>query len=544
MRLLTLKTKDFRVLSGDRDFDFADGLTGITGPNGAGKSTLVNAVAYALYGPDMLRSGSVDVTTWGAKKASVELSFEFNGLTYKIERNPTDAKLTVQSEDESEHLVSHGRDPVTKAVADLLKVDKDGFLVSVFARQKELAYISSLQPQVRMTTILRLLNINQINKAIKNVRELASGIRRELDGLRYQQADVVDLKKMITEFNQALVSAKDQIDEYDKEVASAAGSVVAAYAKADALAKRREQELVKWQEYSKIDGELATLWAQSVSQATRLEIQLRDMKNSCPLCKRPFDNAEEIESERGKLKDAIDSYIGDTDQIAIERQQVKSEWEPKLQPVDPKEDQEARSGLSDANSALSTAKMNLAVAQSKVATIEHNLNLTSTQYANAEALGKRIKTLEVDAVAHETASKELNSMKERMIGRIIPALNERASRLVEKMTEGKYSELALTPDYDIQFRNSQGELKGFVHLSGGEQTIFALALRLAISDLRAENIGVLFLDEVMSDLSSEDGRDESTWQTLESLSDKYNQIFVISHVAAFKDRAPSVIRLV
>jgi DNA repair exonuclease SbcCD ATPase subunit len=71
--------------------------------------------------------------------------------------------------------------------------------------------------------------------------------------------------------------------------------------------------------------------------------------------------------------------------------------------------------------------------------------------------------------------------------------------------------------------------------------VFALALRLAIADLKAGSIGVLVLDEVLDSLDA--GRQEATWAALERLTNRYNQIFVITHVDSFKDRAPHTIQV-
>jgi exonuclease SbcC len=154
---------------------------------------------------------------------------------------------------------------------------------------------------------------------------------------------------------------------------------------------------------------------------------------------------------------------------------------------------------------------------------------------------KSIKMLQKEIVDYTTTSAELAKFKTEMVSGVIPTLSERASELITQITEGKYSELSLTPAYDIQYRNDQGDFKSFPNLSGGEQDAFALAMRLAIADLRASRIGVLVLDEVFESLDSD--RQEATWQALEKLSTRFSQVFLVTHVASFKDRAPYTINL-
>lgn len=159
----------------------------------------------------------------------------------------------------------------------------------------------------------------------------------------------------------------------------------------------------------------------------------------------------------------------------------------------------------------------------------------------AEASQDRVASLERAVLVMDVAVGELARLRETMIGKVIPTLNESASAILSLMTDGRYTELSLTPDYEIQYRNDIGELKAFENLSGGEKDIFALALRLALADLRADRLGILFLDEVLESLDSD--RQQLAWQTLEQLTKRYSQIFVVTHVSDFKERASTTISL-
>jgi DNA repair protein SbcC/Rad50 len=160
---------------------------------------------------------------------------------------------------------------------------------------------------------------------------------------------------------------------------------------------------------------------------------------------------------------------------------------------------------------------------------------------NAIKIFDRINELERLVVLNETTSSELTALKESMIATAIPMISERSSELITKFTDGRYTEIHLTSNYEIQYRNELGELKSFENLSGGEKDVFALALRLAIADLRADSIGVLLLDEVLESLDVD--RQEATWNAIERLTNRYNQVFLITHVQAFKDRAATVIAI-
>jgi DNA repair exonuclease SbcCD ATPase subunit len=152
-----------------------------------------------------------------------------------------------------------------------------------------------------------------------------------------------------------------------------------------------------------------------------------------------------------------------------------------------------------------------------------------------------LEAAEKAVTTYEIAVRELGTLKDSIVTEAIPAINELASAFVSELTDGTYNELVLTPNYEIQYRNSLGELKTFDNLSGGEKDVFALALRLGIAELQAENLGVLFLDEILESLDED--RQEFAWRALEKRSKRYQQIFIVTHVEKFASRAKTAISL-
>jgi DNA repair exonuclease SbcCD ATPase subunit len=201
-----------------------------------------------------------------------------------------------------------------------------------------------------------------------------------------------------------------------------------------------------------------------------------------------------------------------------------------------------------ANTAFKAKDAELNRTKVLLSSVETSLTHMKTALARQEEDAKRytanmaeIKQIEHDIVVNGQTSLLMQQYKNNLIAAVIPTITERASFLITEMTEGKYTELSLTPQYDIEYRNENGDLKSFANLSGGEKDVFALALRLAIADLKAGSIGILVLDEVLESLDP--GRQEATWAALERLTNRYNQVYVITHVDTFKDRAPHTISI-
>lgn len=650
----SLHLENFRVLSGTRDYEFPEGVIGLVGPNGMGKSTLINSIAWALYGQEALHLRARDPITWGEKECLVRAHLVLNdGQEWFVERAQKAGSASSKAKlyQPNKEPKATGSAPVTAAVAELLGVDREGFLVSVFARQNELDRLRSMDASSRMQTVLRLLGINQITKAITIVREQTREHRQSLEALRGHQIDAEDVEHTIASLQSELSSVtaeavteaqglegakhlleivqqkREKLEPQRRAYYSYLNDLQAKkttlmlvetiYDRAHKDVNQPEPEKPIEPEYKPVDPitEEEVVGTQKVyfkyrdeytelkARRDTLHRQAMDLKDTCPTCKRPFEDAEHIERERAVMLAKVAQYDSSMAELSKLGEAAKIEWENAGRQkkesdylislnVRLKEGYDAQlrnyktvmAHRTEAQERYTRAQMELSAAQealeslkpvedvtakeqeyqSQIDSINLDIRRLTEEYATDQAAienlkreiarlqgmlkeaqenVKKAKSAEKAVVQHETTAEELARLKEAMIGGIIPTLDSRSSSLVEMMTEGKYSELSLTPEYEIEYRNHTGDLKNFLNLSGGEQTVFALALRLAISDLRAGNLGVLFLDEAISNLSSEDGRQESVWQAIESLTSRFKQVFIVTHVEAYKDRAPFVVRL-
>ena len=123
-----------------------------------------------------------------------------------------------------------------------------------------------------------------------------------------------------------------------------------------------------------------------------------------------------------------------------------------------------------------------------------------------------------------------------------PDLSDRASGFLETMTTGRYTDLELDEDY-IATIVEEGEPKPVI--SGGEEDVANLAMRLAISQMIAEGAGqplsLLVLDEIFGSLDDE--RRGAVVSQLHLLTDRFPQIILITHIESVRDGFDRVIRL-
>ena len=152
--------------------EFDTGISLIIGGNGAGKSSILEAVSFALF--KQHTSKRIDqLITIGKKRMSVEIQFNANGRTYRVlrERTKTSSKaiMSIKESGRFQPLVS-GDKQVTTEIQNLLEMDGDLFLNAVYVRQGEIADLIEKTSSEKKQMIGRLLGIDSLEKAWKNMK--------------------------------------------------------------------------------------------------------------------------------------------------------------------------------------------------------------------------------------------------------------------------------------------------------------------------------------------------------------------------------------
>src|SRR5690606_13627888 len=154
---------------------------------------------------------------------------------------------------------------------------------------------------------------------------------------------------------------------------------------------------------------------------------------------------------------------------------------------------------------------------------------TAIDAARAEAaLGGQLSALdrEVLALRHHN---ELDSAFTRLRGdlnaRVRPELGEIASALLAQLTDGRYTSLEIDEAYNVVVLD-EGRAKPVI--SGGEEDVTNLVLRLSLSRMIAERAGhplsLLVLDEVFGSLDA--ARRDNVVRLLRRLRDRFEQVLV------------------
>ncbi len=125
---------------------------------------------------------------------------------------------------------------------------------------------------------------------------------------------------------------------------------------------------------------------------------------------------------------------------------------------------------------------------------------------------------------------------------IRPRMAELASEYLADLTDGRYSAVELAEDFTPTVVED-GEAKRVI--SGGEEDILNLCMRISLSHMLAEragqNFSLLMLDEVFGSL--DEGRRGNVLALLDKLRKRFEQIVVITHLDDIKDGVQHLIQV-
>ncbi len=182
------------------------------------------------------------------------------------------------------------------------------------------------------------------------------------------------------------------------------------------------------------------------------------------------------------------------------------------------------------------------------ATLQGDLKAAATSLQSIESrIAERAKRLEdvdrlrTDLALHDELDTAFQDLRTELNAKLRPDLSELASRFLTDLTEGRYHELELDNEYRINVR--EDDVPKPV-LSGGEEDVSNLSLRLAISQMVAERAGqplsLLVLDEIFGGL--DEGRRQGVIDLLRRLADRFPQVVLITHIETVKEGADRVLR--
>ncbi len=193
-----------------------------------------------------------------------------------------------------------------------------------------------------------------------------------------------------------------------------------------------------------------------------------------------------------------------------------------------------RGEFESASEAAHRAEIARVEAESELRTAREALESAGRASEEFRKMEERATALTRDRRLHEELDRGFSDLRTDLNAQLRPELSELASTFLADLTDGRYTELELTDSYDVLVLE-EGVPKPVI--SGGEEDLANLVLRLAISQMIAERAGqafsLLILDEVFGSL--DELRRHNVVDLLRSLNDRFEQVVLITHIESVRD---------
>lgn len=145
-----------------------------------------------------------------------------------------------------------------------------------------------------------------------------------------------------------------------------------------------------------------------------------------------------------------------------------------------------------------------------------------------------LDTLDTDKRLHDELDRALTDLRTDLNFQLRPELADIAGRFLDALTDGRYTHLEFDEEYRLLVFED-GLPKPVI--SGGEEDLCNLVLRLAISQMIADRAGqafsLLILDEVFGSL--DETRRANVVELLRKLNDRFEQVIVITHIEQVRE---------
>lgn len=171
-------------------------------------------------------------------------------------------------------------------------------------------------------------------------------------------------------------------------------------------------------------------------------------------------------------------------------------------------------------------------------------SLEGAERARAEVLRLQatLDTLQRDKRLHDELDRAYTDLRTDLNFQLRPELSSLASSFLSELTDSRYSELELDDQYNIIVLED-GLPKPVI--SGGEEDIANLVLRLAISQMIAERAGqafsLLILDEIFGSL--DETRRDNVVGLLRRLEDRFEQVILITHIDNVREGMDQIVEV-
>ena len=202
----------------------------------------------------------------------------------------------------------------------------------------------------------------------------------------------------------------------------------------------------------------------------------------------------------------------------------------------------ARERHDRATHALRAAELAVAETRGELVAAESAVREAERRTAERAARERTIAERKAGLRLHNELDRAFSDLRAELNAAMRPEIGALASGFLADLTDGRYDEVDLDEDYRVIVLD-EGIPKPVI--SGGEEDVANLVLRLAISQMIAERAGqplsLLVLDEIFGSL--DETRRQHVLALLRRLGDRFPQVILITHIEQVRDGLDRVIRV-
>ena len=215
LKLINFKSHENTTINFDK------GISVIVGENGAGKSTILEAISFALFKQYTAKKID-DLVRNNAESMTVELEFSSNNREYRIVRDKKSMlKSSIYKKTSKEGGFVHictGDKEVANEIRQILDIDSDLFLNAIYIRQGEIADLVDKKPAEKKELGAKLLGIDSLEKAWKNLLPFITVYENQLAELKGKLYNSDDLKEEYNKKKDELETLKNRGHELEEQI--------------------------------------------------------------------------------------------------------------------------------------------------------------------------------------------------------------------------------------------------------------------------------------------------------------------------------------
>lgn len=225
MKILNIRLRTFKPFRSltlpDDGSDLPEGLILVRGPNSTGKSSLFEAILWGLWGADAVKLNNDELVSFGAASCEVTLIFEIQGTQYKIVRSyGLDKRLSVTlfiSTGNTWKPIADKSSSVTSKLEEILNLQLNQALNTLLVRQGEVATIASATPSELRELLVKVYNIELLDKMESHLESLESDASAKVDALGqdYEPPERIELR--ITDWQTRISEREKRLEEMNSE---------------------------------------------------------------------------------------------------------------------------------------------------------------------------------------------------------------------------------------------------------------------------------------------------------------------------------------